>query len=75
MPLLSIPVSRLVCKESKKEQSYIVLGVVMGLVAVVAIIILFLNRSMFINKYLACKETVGSKHEFSSFSAKYSSVH
>ena len=74
-PLLSYKESDLICKKPVKPgQSYIVLGVVMGLVAIVAIIVLILNRSFFINKYLACKETMGSKHDFTIYGARYSSV-
>lgn len=72
-PLFGLQEEDLVCREVP-HQSYVVLGVVLGLVGVVALAVLILNRSFFINKYLACKETMGSKHEFNAYSAKYSSV-
>ena len=65
---------QVICKAPKKNNSFAVLGVVMGLVGIVALVVLWLNRKIFINKYRSCRETMSSKHNFSIYSNKYSSV-
>ncbi|XP_067947576.1 trophoblast glycoprotein-like [Watersipora subatra] len=74
--LLDYKLSDLVCKEvtDTKQSSYVILIIVIGIITVIAVIVLILNRSFFINKYIACKEMLGSKHDFSIYGAKYSSV-
>jgi len=72
---MSFTLADLVCKKPPKGETYIVLGVVLGIVGAVAMVILFLNRSFFIGKYRSCRETLGSKHEHSVYSTtRYDSV-
>ena len=47
---------QVICKAPKKNNSFAVLGVVMGLVGIVALVVLWLNRKIFINKYRSCRE-------------------
>lgn len=65
----------LTCLTSKRNPSYIALGIVVGLVGVVALVILYLNRGIFINKYRGCKETLNSKSDYTVYSSHYSAVH
>lgn len=58
----------------KVDTSYAVLGVVMGLVGVVALVILYLNRSIFVNRMRTCKETLNSKPDSYYTTPRYSIV-
>lgn len=49
------------CEYPAPDASYAVLGVVLALVGVVALVVLYLNRSVFISKYQKCKDTMTSK--------------